>query len=298
MAERGLILVIDDSELIQRLIMTRVAELGVEVISALDGSVGLEIAESRQPDLILLDIEMPDVSGFEVCAKLKLNPNTVNIPVIFITGLNTSVDKVRGFDLGAVDYVTKPFDPAELKARVRSALKIKNLMDMLASQAQLDGRTGLHNRRYFDQRLGQELASGERYRKPVGLLLVDIDEFKQINDRNGHPKGDQVIKRFAELIQAACRESDTPCRYGGDEFAIILPESDKQQAQNLADRLHQIIRSDAELQAIIDAAITPSIGAACAMPGDDTDASGLLLKADQALYQSKEAGRDRVTIAA
>jgi len=298
MGKRDLILIIDDSELIQRLIAARVAELGVDIIEAEDGHTGIDMAEARQPDLILLDIKMPEVCGFEVCAKLKLNPATVDIPVIFITGLDTSVDKVRAFDLGAVDYVTKPFDPAELKARVRSALKVKNLMDMLASQAQLDGLTGLHNRRYFDQRLAQEIAASQRYNKPVGLVLIDIDMFKQINDQHGHPRGDQVIKRFAELIQTACRETDTPCRYGGDEFAIILPETEKAKAQVLAGRLHEMICTDSEMQSYINAAVTPSIGAACAMPGEEIDASGLLLKADQALYQSKEAGRNRVTIAA
>lgn len=298
MGKRNRILIIDDSELIQRLIAARVAELGVDIIEAEDGYTGIEMAEAHQPDLILLDIKMPEISGFEVCAKLKLNPATVGIPVIFITGLDTSVDKVRGFDLGAIDYVTKPFDPAELKARVRSALKVKNLMDMLASQAQLDGLTGLHNRRYFDQRLGQEIAASHRYNKPVALVLIDIDMFKEINDQHGHPKGDQVIKRFAEIIQSACRETDTPCRYGGDEFAIILPETEKAKAQVLADRLHEMICTDSEMQSYINAAVTPSIGAACAMPGEEVDASGLLLKADQALYQSKEAGRNRVTIAA
>jgi len=298
MAERKTILVIDDSELIQRLVASRLSDLGVQIVEALDGRTGLELAERLQPHLVLLDIGMPEMDGFEVCAKLKLDPATVDIPVIFITGLDTSVDKVRGFDLGAIDYITKPFDPAELRARVRSALKLKSLMDMLSSQAKLDGMTGLHNRRYFDERLAQEIAAGQRYKKPVGLLLLDIDEFKQINDRNGHPLGDKVIVRFAELIHSACRAADIPCRYGGDEFALILPESDKAQSEKLADRLHEIIHGDVELQSLIDARITPSIGVACALPDSDTDASGLLLKADSALYDSKKAGRDRVTMAA
>ena len=298
MAERKTILVIDDSELIQRLVATRLSDLGVEIVEALDGRTGLQLADRLQHKVGMLDVERQEVDGFEVCAKLKLAPATVDIPVIFITGLDTSIDKVRGFDLGAIDYITKPFDPAELRARVRSALKLKSLMDMLSSQAKLDGLTGLHNRRYFDERLTQEIAAGQRYKKPVGLLLLDIDEFKQINDRNGHPLGDKVIVRFAELINAACRTTDIPCRYGGDEFAIILPESDKGQSEKLADRLHEIIHGDVELQSLIDTRITPSIGAACALPDSDTDASGLLLKADSALYDSKKAGRDRVTMAA
>jgi len=222
----------------------------------------------------------------------------VNIPVIFITGLTDSEEKVRGFDLGAVDYVTKPFDVAELKARVNSALKMKSLMDLLASQAQLDGMTGLHNRRYFDQRLSQELSAARRYDRRVGLIILDIDRFKQINDQHGHPKGDKVIIRVAEIIQETCRTTDIPCRYGGDEFAIILSETNNEQAQNFADRLHDRIMKDDELTSIIGEAVTTSIGVAYSEGSEELDASGLLYKADQALYRSKEDGRNRVTIAA
>ncbi len=292
------VLIIDNSELVHRLIAAKVSDLGVKLLNAHDGRSGLSLAQHQHPDLILLDVNMPDLSGFEVCRLLKHDANTHDIPVIFLSGLNESVNKVKGFDLGAIDYVTKPFDPAELRARVRAALNTKVLMDLLTTQAQLDGLTGLHNRRYFDRRLEQEMDAARRYKRLVGLLLVDVDRFKAINDNFGHPKGDQVLRKVAALIRCACRQSDVPCRFGGDEFALILLESSQQHTQRCGTRLVETIRNSDQLKAIIDEPVTLSIGAAASEPSHELTAAQLVARADEALYASKTAGRDRFTLSA
>ena len=294
---RQKVLIIDDAEQIHHLVRARLKGLAVDIICSSTGQTGLAAAKAEQPDLILLDVNMPGMSGFEVCKLLKDNAETYNIPVVFLTGVDETVNKVKGFDLGAVDYVTKPFDPAELRARVRSALKTKELMDMLTTQAQIDGLTGLHNRRYFDHRLEQELSEAQRYEKPVGLLLLDIDHFKSINDTYGHPKGDQVLSKLAEVLTQTCRGSDIPCRYGGEEFAVILPESMADFAYQSGQRLLVEIRQHPELTSILGQPVTVSIGAACAGPGDRITPAALIHNTDQALYASKTSGRNRVTAA-
>jgi diguanylate cyclase (GGDEF)-like protein len=217
--------------------------------------------------------------------------------VIFITTADKSVDKVKAFDLGAVDYVTKPFDPIELRARVRAALKTKALLDLLTSQAQIDGLTGLHNRWFFDTRLREELAAAARRGTHVGLLLLDLDQFKAVNDQFGHPRGDQIAKRFAELLQSACRTYDVPCRYGGDEFAIILPGAGVAETREVGQRVQELIHADTELHNLVPIRVTASLGAAAVLPDASTTPDDLIEQADRALYASKSAGRDRFTVA-
>ena len=298
MSRRQKVLIIDDHEQIHHLVRARLKGLPVDLLTAATGHAGLTVAKTERPDLILLDVNMPGMTGFEVCKRLKEEASTYTIPVIFLTGVDESINKVKGFDLGAVDYVTKPFDPAELRARVRAALKTKALMDMLTTQAQIDGLTGLHNRRYFDQRLTQELSASQRYGRPVGLLLLDVDHFKSINDTFGHPKGDQVLTKVAEVILRTCRNTDVACRYGGEEFAIVLPEAQADFAYHSAQRLLEQIRQDPELTAILGQPVTVSIGSACADPAaQPVTAAALLKEADRALYTAKNSGRNRVSAA-
>jgi len=294
MLSRQTVLVIDDSQVIHRIVRARIEDLGVDTVDAFNGAEGLQIARREQPDLILLDVNLESESGFDICARLKQDPETYQIPVIFISGAEDAFNKVKAFDLGAVDFVTKPFDPAELKARVRAALKTKALMDMLTTQAQLDGLTALHNRGYFDQRLAQELSAGRRYDRPVGLLLIDVDHFKSINDSFGHPKGDEVLRKLADVMRSAMRESDICCRYGGEEMAVILAESSPADAYQAGVRLLEEIRNSSALMAILGRPVTVSIGAACATPDMKATPETLLRDADKALYRAKAAGRNRV----
>lgn len=291
------ILVIDDSPLIHQLVGARLSDLGVQLSYARTGNEGLQQACRQLPDLILLDINLTDMTGFEVCRLLKHDPRTHDLPIIFLTGAGDVANKICGFDLGAVDYVVKPFDPPELRARVRAALRTKALMDMLTEQAAIDGLSGLHNRRYFDQRLDQESEAALRYHRHLGLLLIDIDHFKQINDRFGHPKGDQIIQRFAELLRFLARQSDVPCRYGGDEFALILPEANYHQTCGCGRRLIARVTGDPQLQSIVGELISVSVGGASTEADSGIDPDRLICRADQALYQSKRGGRGRCTIA-
>ena len=290
------ILVIDDSADIHRLLKIRLRDINASIISAFDGREGLAMARVEQPDLILLDIDMPGMGGFETLQMLKTDPNTVAIPVIFLSGSGNAGDKVRGFDLGAVDYVTKPFDVSELRARVRSALRTQHLLQMLSQRAQLDGLTGLWNRRHLDERLAEFIASATRHGRELSLIIGDIDHFKALNDTYGHPFGDQVLVQFARLLVSESRESDVACRYGGEEFAVMLPDTGIDDARVVAERYRKSLelRTWPLRQPIT---VTASFGIACMGWLASRTAERLIEAADRALYAAKRGGRNQVRIA-
>src|ERR1043165_2806262 len=238
---RPRLLAIGDSPMIHRLLKARLRSERLEIHSATTGAMGLDTANTLLPELILLDVDMPEMDGFEVLARLKSDPRTHDIPVIFLSGSCSTAAKVRALEMGAVDFVTKPFDVGELKARVRSALRIRLLIQMLAQRAQIDGLTGLWNRSYFDQRLEEEIGIAQRHNTRLSLVLCDLDEFKRINDTYGHPFGDQVLEEFAALMLRG-RAGDAACRYGGEEFAIILPRADVHEAAAVADRYRMSLK--------------------------------------------------------
>lgn len=290
------VLVIDDSADIHRLLKIRLRDINVNIISAFDGHEGLQLARVELPDLILLDIDMPGMSGFDTLSSLKSDPNTVAIPVIFLSGSGTATDKVRGFDLGAVDYVTKPFDVSELRARVRSALRTQHLLRMLSQRAQLDGLTGLWNRRHLDERLAEYIASATRHGRELSLIIGDIDHFKRLNDTFGHPFGDQVLVQFARLLVNESRESDVACRYGGEEFAVMLPDTSVEDARTVAERYRRSLES--RTWAVrVPLVVTASFGIACLGQLRSRNAARLIEAADAALYAAKRGGRNRVAIA-
>src|ERR1700690_502447 len=231
------VLAIDDSPDIHRILDVRLKPENLVIHHALDAQDGLDQASRLHPDLILLDVDMPLITGFEVCRRLKDDPTLANVPVIFLTGAAEVYTKVQGFDLGAVDYVTKPFDPAELRARVRAALRTKRYHDLLAARSNVDALTGIWNRSYFNQRLGEEIAAAHRYGRVLSLVMVDVDRFKALNDAYGHPFGDQVLQHVGELLHTLLRSADAPCRYGGEEFGLILTETDEDGARNTAERI-------------------------------------------------------------
>ena len=205
------LLVIDDSELIHRLLRVRLQHERIEIHCALTATEGLRLAKELQPEVILLDIEMEEMDGFQVLDRLKADPETQQIAVIFISATGDTMDRVRGLDFGAVDFISKPFEVVELKARVRSALRMQHLFKMLEQKAQIDGLSGLWNRRYFEQRLAQEVSEAVRHKQPLSLLMCDVDRFKRINDQFGHPFGDSVIERVAQILSSG-RTSDIACR--------------------------------------------------------------------------------------
>lgn len=291
MAQR--VLVIDDSPPIHALVTVRLREERVELFSAYDGESGLAMVQSLQPDLVLLDVDMPHPDGFEVCRRLKADPATMQIPVIFLTGVSSSEQKILGLDLGAVDYVTKPFDPAELRARVRASLRTKYLLDLLSRKAQIDGLTGLWNRTHFDQRLEAEISLARRSHHALSCLLVDIDHFKQVNDRYGHQFGDSTLRSVAQTLGSECRIEDIVCRYGGEEFAIVAPNTAAAPAGWLAERLRQLVAGQELFCRGTSVLITCSFGVA---QFDGSSSLSLVEMADKALYQAKKLGRNRVEV--
>jgi diguanylate cyclase (GGDEF)-like protein len=291
------ILMIDDDPDALEVAKTRLAKEGLEIVCADGGLSGLKAARLEKPDLILLDLDMPDMSGFDVCRTLKADAELCMIPVLFLSGTSAGEDKIQGLDLGAVDYVTKPFDAFELRARVRAALRTKHLQDMLFEHAHIDPLTGLPNRRALMERLQSEWARIERHGGRLSFIMADIDNFKQVNDRYGHSVGDHLLQKVAGAIADQCRETDLPARFGGEEFAIVVPDENTDAAVHLAERCRREIAKTCiavhdEMETV---SVTASFGVA------DTKGAAsleiLMRRADEALYRAKDTGRNRVQTA-
>ncbi len=287
------VLVIDDSMDVHRLLRARLRTEEIEFREATDGAAGVKLAEEHLPTVILLDLDMPGMDGFEVLRVLKENPRTLQIPVIVLSGLQSSQDKVTAFDLGAVDYVTKPFDLTELRVRVRAAVKMQRLIRMLAQKAQIDGLTGLWNRVFFNTRLAEEMGRLSRRVGSLSLAVVDIDHFKSVNDTYGHPAGDAVIQGLAKLLVKECRHTDSVCRYGGEEFGIIMPDTAAADARNVADRIRAAFEQ-LSWPRHPERKTTVSIGVAAVAGSGALSPEALLEIADKNLYSAKHAGRNRV----
>lgn len=287
------LLVIDDSELIHRLLKVRLQHERIEIHCAVSAREGLKMAKELHPEVILLDIEMEEMDGFEVLSRLKADPETQQIAVIFISATGDTMDRVRGLDLGAVDFISKPFEVVELKARVRSALRMQHLFRMLEQKAQIDGLSGLWNRRYFEQRLAQEVAEAVRHKQPLSLVMCDVDRFKRLNDQFGHPFGDSVIEGVAQIVSSG-RTSDIACRYGGEEFGIILPNTTATEAAEVAER-HRVALESQTWPVSGELVVTASFGV-CDLESikGSQSAEALVAAADEALYRAKERGRNNV----
>jgi len=290
------LLAIDDSELIHRLLQVRLQGERLELHGALNAKDGLRLAQELLPEVILLDIELDEIDGFEVLSRLKQDPRTHDIAVIFISAASDTMDRVRGLDLGAVDFIAKPFEVVELKARVRLALRMRHLVKMLEHRAQIDSLSGMWNRRYFDQRLAQEFSEAQRHGRPLSLVMCDVDRFKRLNDQFGHPFGDHVIERVAQILSGG-RGSDIACRYGGEEFSMILPSTPIQHAMEVAERKRVAIETQG-WAGHPDLVITASFGIADLqqMPSG-AQPEDLIREADAALYRAKQQGRNRIEIA-
>ena len=296
---RPRLLAIDDDMEVHRLLKSSLRHERVDVHSASNGEQGLLIARALMPDVILLDMELPDADGFSLVERLKGDGVTQDIPVIFLSHAPDANMIIRALDAGAIDFVAKPFDAGELRARVRNAVRIRSLIKMLAQRAQIDGLTGLWNRAHFDQRLHEEIVSAVRHGSPLALVLCDLDHFKSVNDRFGHTHGDRVLEECARVLGGG-RAGDVSCRYGGEEFAIILPRSSAADAAALAERLREAIRS-LRWEEAPSLVVTATFGVAeLEARGDATPAAMarvLIQRADAAMYSAKQAGRDRVLIA-
>ncbi|MFT5425028.1 MAG: two-component system cell cycle response regulator [Phycisphaerales bacterium] len=290
------VLLIDDCYDVYRLLRARLRSESIDLVGVTSGAEGLKAALEIKPSIILLDLDMPEMDGFEVLRHLKGNPETLGIPVIVLSGIQSPHDKVTAFDLGAVDYITKPFELTELRIRVRSALRLFSLMRLLAQKAQIDGLTGLWNRAHFEGRWEQEIERSRRHGKALSLAILDLDNFKSVNDTYGHPAGDSVIQGMAKTILRQARVSDTCCRYGGEEFVIIMPETSPEDAETLCERIRADLEST-EWARHPKRKVTVSCGiAGIEAGGETTDKTAWLEASDKALYASKEGGRNRITV--
>ncbi len=268
-----------------------------ETIFATSGPEALDIARDQQPDLILLDVLMPDMDGYEVLAKLKADPRTRAIPVIFITAMDRDEDEAKGLEAGAIDYITKPVNPVIVKARVHNHLELKRYRDYLENLSATDGLTGISNRRHFDDVLDSEWRRSRRAQTPLSLVLMDIDYFKAYNDHYGHLAGDDCLRKLAKaFVEMSQRAADTVARYGGEEFGCILPGTGIEGALCVAQKIRHRVSQLAipHETSSVASVVTLSIGVSTLIPLPGQLQWDLIKKADEALYEVKRSGRNQI----
>lgn len=288
------VLVIEDHPDQRELLMIVLQKEGYRVIAAANGVEALEKLEKEPAQLVLSDIMMPKMNGFELINRIRSNPAFKNIYLILITARIQEGDRVRGLDLGADDYITKPFSFSELLARVRVGSRVVQYQRHLEYQTLIDSLTGLFNRRAFEKKIEEEFERTKRYHHPLSLLIVDIDNFKMINDTYGHHTGDNVLKKIAEALQEKTRRSDFASRYGGEEFVLILPETDLANALQAAKKMLAEIRGCTFGSLARPFSLTISVGISSTSKKDYSEWQEMLQDADQALYLAKNKGKDRV----
>ena len=289
MYERALI--VDDSLPLHKLIKSHLDGEGLEFHSAYGGESAIAMATQLHPSLILLDVDMPDLDGFEVCRRLKSSTETATIPVIFLTADFDTSDKVKGLDLGAVDYVTKPFKPEELSARVRTSLRSKRMLDQ---KAMVDGLTGLWNQKYLEDHMAAALSQAHRTGRPLGCIAMDVDGMRLVNRKHGAPFGDAILRSLSSLLLAQCRAEDAVCHCDGGKFTVLVSGMNRAGAGRLAERLCQEVREKLLAHDHKDVGITCSFGVADNLV---TGELTLLERADLALLRAKQNGGNSVSIA-
>jgi diguanylate cyclase (GGDEF)-like protein len=298
---RARIVVADDSLVVRTLLRRQLEEHGHTVLEAVDGEDALRVVRAEKPDIVLLDVEMPKLDGHRVLAALRADPELADTPVVFLTGRTTTEDVVEGLRLGAHDYLRKPFEPAELLARVSAAHRVKTLQDQLRvrnaeldAMSRTDALTGLPNRRHLQEHLVATASAAARHGQHVGILMIDVDNFKTVNDTIGHGGGDIVLRVVASRISSACRTEDVAGRWGGEEFIVVAPLTDRDGVASLGERVRSLVAAE---PVVVDGesalVVTVSVGAASGLG----DVDGLVRDADAALYEAKVAGRDRVVTA-
>ena len=290
-------LLIFDDEKQNRLLLTELFGTTYKIIQAKNGVQALEKARQHRPDLILLDVLMPEMDGMGVLRELKRDDATRLIPVIFITALDSATDEENGLNLGAVDYISKPFHPPIVRVRVRNQLQLVHQRRLLEQLASLDGLTGIPNRRQFDATLLKEWHRCQRNQQPLSLIVADVDFFKKYNDALGHAAGDRVLQEVAATLrQAARRPGDLVARYGGEEFVLLLPETNATGAQALAEGLQQLLHSKAfaHPNSSLGPWLTMSMGGNTIVPSTTALDPEFFALADAALYRAKHQGRNQV----
>lgn len=299
----GKILLVEDSATQALKVEYALRGGGHVVITAKDGEEGRDMFLAQKPDLVLMDIVLPKKDGLSLCKEIKAHPTQSFTPVILLTNQGDIASKVKGFEMGADDYLTKPFDNEELLARVKSMLRIKELQDNLHRLVNhlelistIDELTQVANRRRFNEILRMEYERSRRYKHDVCLIMIDIDRFKRVNDTHGHPFGDVVLKEVAARIRSTIRRVDYAARYGGEEFTVLCPSTSAENGAVLAEKLRAAVETsrierDGDL-----VPVTISIGVASGFESGAKSPEELVALADEALYESKKNGRNRVSI--
>jgi two-component system cell cycle response regulator len=309
-ANRKRLLLIEDSAAQGGQLQATLEEFGYDVRWVDSGTAGLQAALREPPDLVLLDVVLADVDGFAVCRLLKQHEETRDLPIIMLTVRGGVEDRVVGLELGADDYLAKPYADAELRARISVALRareeqrelrrrnqqLESKLQHVLALATTDALTGLYNRRRFGEALDHECAVTKRYKSPLSFLMLDLDHFKVVNDTHGHEAGDEVLRMVADLLRQSLREVDLPARIGGDELAILLPQTPKDRAETVAQRIRTAVEATPIEYDGRRIHVTASVGIADDSDVELGDSDALMRAADRALYQAKLAGRNRVVL--
>jgi two-component system, cell cycle response regulator len=292
------VLIADDSLVIRAVVRGSLEDEGYRVVEAVDGLAALECCRADPPDVLLLDVEMPQFDGYQVLSALKDDVALKDIPVVFLTSRSRTADVVAGLRGGAHDYLKKPFENIELLARVSSAVHVKKLQDELRQRnadldrmSRTDALTGLYNRRHLDEELLRQESTASRHQDPLCVLLLDIDHFKRVNDTHGHLAGDLVLRGFADRLRAELRAGDIAGRWGGEEFLVIMPRTDADGGYEVAERLRRATAAKPISAGEVDIDVSVSGGCVSSM-GDS--AEDLLHLADSCLYRAKESGRNKI----
>ena len=299
--QRFQIAVVDDDASIRRLVRLFLKRSGYDTVEFATGNEAREQLVKIPWDLAILDRRLPDMDGVVLCQELKSNPEFKSRYVIMLTGEDEQEDKVLGLDLGADDYITKPFQYPELLARIRAGKRIVDLQkELIETNRRLerlsitDGLTNLYNHRYFHDELGRAFEESARYGRPLSLAMADLDFFKKVNDNYGHAVGDEVLKAVSRMFQESSRSTDLAARYGGEEFAIMMPETDSHAAITFAEKLRSLVESTPIRTQAGELRVTVSLGVAAVPHPQIHAAKELIIAADNALYRAKDAGRNQV----
>jgi diguanylate cyclase (GGDEF)-like protein len=294
---RPQLLIVDDQPLNIRL-FHQIFHADHEVFFATNGEAALEFCKTNYPDLILLDVNMPGLNGYEVCRRLKQDERTREIPVIFVTAQSDVSQEEEGLAAGAVDFIAKSASANVMRARVGTLITLKRQSDLLRTMARVDALTGLANRRHFDEILSSEWRRCTRSGNPLSLMLIDLDHFKLFNDHYGHQAGDSCLQQVSACLKAGfARSHDLVARYGGEEFVCVMPETPLEGAEAKAQALEKAVRAlriPHDKSAVAGGIVTISLGVAVATPTVGDDCASLILCADRSLYMAKDGGRGQV----
>ncbi|HOP62067.1 MAG TPA: diguanylate cyclase [Spirochaetota bacterium] len=291
---KALILIVEDNPINSTLCRSLLNKNGYATEVCNDGESALVFLSTNSPDLILLDIIMPGIDGFEFCESLKIHPRHKDTPVIFLSAMDDEASIIKGFNSGGVDYITKPFRTQELLARTKTHVELKRAKEKLIKMATTDELTRLANRRYFMERFNSEFDRVKRYESKFSLLMIDIDHFKNINDTFGHKAGDKALQEAATIMKKSLRSSDIIGRVGGEEFSVLLPETDINSALYIAERLRNKVEKSTIDHEDVKISITISIGTTQSDAGDHS-VDDIIIRADKAMYNAKNEGRNKIS---